>query len=94
MKKTKYRKPLGEVSNRQKYKRTNEMSNMIMSAAEKQQVTLNELMGVMIHKMNYRTDKSAAVCGLNLQYNCSLDNKLPLSAASFIQLYNNMGKTT
>ena len=50
-------------------------------------------MGVMIHKMNYKTDKSAAECGLNLQYNYSLDNKLPLSAASYIQLYNNMGKT-
>ena len=43
--------------------------------------------------MNYKVDKSVAACGVQLQEACIIDNKLPLSAASYIQLYNNMGRT-
>ena len=51
-----------------------------------QQATTNELMGMMVHKMNYKTDKKAALCGLNLQDSCAVNVKLPLAAASYIQL--------
>ena len=91
--KQKYRIPLSEVSKRQKYRRTEEISNVIVSEAEKQQVTTNELMGVVIHQINYKADKNAADCGTQLQSNSKNYNKLPLSAASYIQLYNNMGRT-
>ena len=84
---------MSEVSKRQKYRRTEEISNVIVSEAEKQQVTTNELMGVVIHKINYKSDKNAAACGTQLQSNSENYNQLPLSAASYIQLYNNMGRT-
>ena len=59
----KYRLPLNEVSNRQKYRRIEEISNTILSESEKQQVTTNELMGMVIQKMIYNVDKGAATLG-------------------------------
>ena len=37
-----------------------DISNVIVSEAEKQHVTINELMGVVIHKINYKSVKNAA----------------------------------
>ena len=45
-----YRLPLNEVGTRQKYRRIGEISNTIVSESEKQQVTPNELMGIIIQK--------------------------------------------
>ena len=88
-----YRLPLNEVGTRQKYRRIGEISNTIISESEKQQVTTNELMGIVIQKINYKVNKGAAACGVKLQENCNIEKKLPVSAASYIQLYNNMGRT-
>ena len=51
-------------------------------------------MRMVVQKMNYKVDKNAADCGLKLQKDSKIEEKkLPVSTASYIQLYNNMGRT-
>ena len=50
-------------------------------------------MGMVVQKINYKVDKSATDCGFKLQENSKIKKSIPVSAASYIQLYNNMGRT-
>ena len=71
LKKIHYKITLTDVSNRQKYRKAQDISSVIASDAEKQQLTKNELMGMVIHKINYKVDKSATACGAQEKDSCN-----------------------
>ena len=85
-------KPLTDVGSRQKYRRTEEICDTIKHEANNQKVSVNELLGIVCHRMNYHSDRSASECGKKLLYDVNKQEKLPLHAAAHLKLHNNLGR--
>ena len=52
-----YYKPLNEVCSKQRYRRTRSVIEYLNEAANKNKVTLNEQLGIILKQVNYREDK-------------------------------------
>ena len=97
--KQKFRKSSTELGDRQKYRRTDEIISLIETAATENDVTVNCLLGYTLKRMNYHADKKVAETGSNLMSvdmmvtNNAPSKMIPLSVASHIELYNDMGRS-
>ena len=85
-------KPLTDLGSRQKYRRTQNICEIIKEEAEEQKVTVNELLGIVCHRMNYQSNRSASECAKSLLYDVNRERKLPLYAAAYLKLFNNLGR--
>ena len=61
-----YHKPLTKVCPIQKYRRTRLIIKYLNEAADKNKVTLNELLGIVLNQVNYRKDKKICDVGKQL----------------------------
>ncbi|XP_038073986.1 uncharacterized protein LOC119742038 [Patiria miniata] len=85
--------PLDEVGPRQQFRRTNSLLHDLREEAEENGISATELMGYLLHKENYISNRKTADVGLKLFNKSLVDKEMSVDKGLYILSSYNIGRT-